>query len=253
MEVYLDILMLLNFLVDFLLLVGTNRLAGHPPGAKKALPAAILGGIYGGVCLLPGFAFLGGLLWRLVFLGLMSLLAFGADLRRGFLFVLLSMALGGMASLMSRGGFAALVLSAGAIAGLCLVGFRGKVGSRRFVPVTICCGGKTAAITALVDTGNTLRDPVSGKPVLVVDETVAGKLSDLTPAQLRDPITTLSQCPGPGYRLIPFSAVGNTGGMLLGLRPDSLRLDGREAEYIIAFAPQPLGAGRYQALAGGVL
>lgn len=253
MEVYLDVLMLLNFLVDLLLMVGTNRLSGHSPGCRRALPAAVLGGIYGGLCLLPGFAFLGGLLWRLVFLGLMSVISFGTDLRRGFLFVLLSMALGGMASLLNRGGFWALVLSAGAIAGLCLVGFRGKVGTQRFVPVTISCGGKTAFVTALVDTGNTLRDPISGKPVLVVDETVAGKLSTLTHAQLRDPIATLSQCPDPGYRLIPFSAVGSPGGMLLGLRPDSLHVDGREAEYIIAFAPQLLGSGRYQALAGGSL
>ena len=253
MEIYLDVLMLLNFLVDLLLLVGTNRLSGHSPGCRRALPAAVLGGIYGGVCLLPGFLFLGGLLWRLVFLGLMSVMAFGLDLRRGFLFVLLSMALGGLTSLLNRGGFWALVLSAGAIAGLCLVGFRGKVGVQRFVPVTICCGGRTASVTALVDTGNTLRDPISGKPVLVVDENVAGKLSALTRAQLRDPIATLSQCPGPGYRLIPFSAVGSPGGMLLGLRPDSLHVDGREAEYIIAFAPQLLGAGRYQALAGGSL
>ncbi len=253
MEIYLDVLMLLNFLVDLLLMVGTNRLSGHPPGARKALPAALLGGIYGGVCLLPGLAFLGGFFWRCVFWGLMSFLAFGWDLGRGFLFVLLSMALGGMVSLLNRGGFMALVLSAGAIAGLCILGFRQKVGARRFVPVTISCGGKTAFVTALVDTGNTLRDPISGKPVLVVDETVAGKLSELTQAQLRDPITTLAQCPGPGYRLIPFNAVGSPGGMLLGLRPDSLRVDGREAEYIIAFAPQRLGSGRYQALAGGVL
>ena len=253
MEIYLDVLMMLNFLVDLLLLVGTNRLSGHPPGAKKALPAALLGGIYGGVCLLPGLAFLGGLFWRCVFWGLMSLVAFGWDLGRGFLFVLLSMALGGMVSLLNQGGFMALVLSAGAITGLCLLGFRGKVGAQRFVPVTISCGGKTASVTALVDTGNTLRDPVSGKPVLVVDETVAGEISALTQAQLRNPIATLSQYPGCGYRLIPYSAVGCPGGMLLGLRPDSLHVNGREREYIVAFAPQRLGSGRYQALAGGAL
>lgn len=30
MTVYLDVVLLLNFLVDFLLLLGTNRLMGHP-------------------------------------------------------------------------------------------------------------------------------------------------------------------------------------------------------------------------------
>ena len=51
MEVYLDVLMLLNFMVDLLLMVGTNRLSGHSPGCKRALPAAAMGGIYGGACL----------------------------------------------------------------------------------------------------------------------------------------------------------------------------------------------------------
>ena len=41
MAVYLDLVMLLNFLVDYLLLLGTNRLSGSPmtPG-RCALAAA---------------------------------------------------------------------------------------------------------------------------------------------------------------------------------------------------------------------
>lgn len=59
MTVYVDAVMGLNFLVDLLLLVGTNRLAGHPSEPKRIIPAAALGGLYGGMCLVPGFRFLG--------------------------------------------------------------------------------------------------------------------------------------------------------------------------------------------------
>ena len=55
MVVYLDILLFLNFFVDFLLLLGTNRLAGHPPQKGRAAFAAALGGVYGIATLLPGF------------------------------------------------------------------------------------------------------------------------------------------------------------------------------------------------------
>ena len=37
MEVYLDLVIILNFLVDFLLLLGTNRLSGFPCRQSAAL------------------------------------------------------------------------------------------------------------------------------------------------------------------------------------------------------------------------
>ena len=66
MTVYVDIVILLNFLVDLLLLLGTNRMAGFPLEVGRASAAAVLGGIYGGACLIPGFQFLGNFLWRSV-------------------------------------------------------------------------------------------------------------------------------------------------------------------------------------------
>ena len=59
MDIYLDLAVILNFIVDFLLLLGTNRLAGFPLDARRCALAAALGGVYGGACLIPGFSFLG--------------------------------------------------------------------------------------------------------------------------------------------------------------------------------------------------
>ena len=100
MAVYLDLVVILNFLVDFLLLIGTNRLCGYPMKPARAAISALLGGVYAGACMLPGFRFLGNTLWRLVSLGIMSITAFGwngGTARRSVLFIFLSMALGGIA------------------------------------------------------------------------------------------------------------------------------------------------------------
>ena len=100
MAIYLDLVMVLNFLVDFFLLLGTNRLAGFPAGAWRCAGAAVLGSVYSGACLLPGFRFLGNFLWRGVSLCLMGLMAFGCNasaIKRGGIFLLLSMAMGGIA------------------------------------------------------------------------------------------------------------------------------------------------------------
>ena len=100
MAVYLDLVILLNFLVDFLLLLGTNRLLGSRGQALRCALGAALGGVYAGACMLHGFRFLGNAFWRFCALGLMALCAFGLDKsawKKSGVFLLLSMALGGIA------------------------------------------------------------------------------------------------------------------------------------------------------------
>lgn len=255
MEVYLDLVMLLNFLVDFFLLLGTNRLSGHPPGAKRAALAAMLGAVYGGACLLPGWRFLQNTLWRLVCLGLMSTLAFGwsrGAVRRGILFVFLSMALGGIALGLGQGGFWSVVMGAIGVCLLCLMGFSGRPGQQRYVPVSITHRGKTVSLMALVDTGNSLRDPISGSMVLIADADSALRLLGLSRQELAHPMETMTARRELHLRLIPYHAVGQPGSMLLAMRADCLEIGGKKEEMLVAFAPQRIGK-TYQALTGGAL
>lgn len=255
MAVYLDLVMVLNFLVDFLLLLGTNCLAGFPPGIRRCAAGALLGAVYSGACLLPGFRFLGNLLWRLISLSLISMMAFGWDagaLKRGGIFLLLSMAMGGIALSMGRGDMFSLVLCGVLCLLLSLVSFGGQVGGREYVPLKISSNGITASFLALKDTGNTLRDPVTGEPVLVISPEIAGRLTGLTQEQLGRPLETLMKRPVPGLRLIPYRCVGNGGGFLLAKRFDDVLIGGKKQSALVAFAAEGLGKGEiYQALTGG--
>lgn len=254
MVVYLDGVIGLNFLVDWMLLLGVNRLSGFPPGVGRTAAAAAMGGGYAGACLIPGFGFLASGLWRAVSLGLMSLTAFGMNrsaLRRGVLFVLLSMALGGLAVYVGAGQFFPIVFCAGALALLCRIGFRGPVGGRRYLPVTISHGQRSVEVLALADTGNGLRDGITGESVLVADVVTAEKLLGLTKEALLDPVSTMTGNPGSGFRLIPYQTVGQKGTFLLALRCDRVEIDGRITGGLVAFAPQRFGSGEYGALTGG--
>lgn len=257
MVVYLDVIMLLNFMVDFLLLLGTNSLSGHPLGWKRSALAACFGGVYGGVCLLPGFRFLGNTLWRIVSLLLMGWIAFGCSVsaaRRCLLFVLLSMALGGMAAGFGERGFVELLLASAGICLLCYFGFRGKVGKATYLPIEISYGGKSMTLTALYDTGNTLLDPVTGKPVLVVGAEIAQQLLGLNRQQLLSPVTAVSSSLLPGLRLIPYRSVGQAGGLLLALRMQDVKIGRWKGSALVAFAPNALSTeGDYQALTGGIV
>lgn len=255
MEVYLDLLILLNFLVDFLLILGTNRLSGFPLGTKRAAAAAAVGAAYAGGCVMPGFSFLGGTFWRLVSLGVMSMVAFGLSkgaYRRGILFVFLSMALGGIALGLGSGGFRAIVLGALGVALLCVMGFCGISGQQQYANVTIQYSNRRLHLTALLDTGNTLREPVSGTAVLVVDSSVAAELLGLSLYDLAHPMETMTKFSNCGLRLIPYHTVGQPAGLMLGLRVQSLEINGKKQDMIVGFAPQKIGQGKaYQALAGG--
>ncbi len=255
MQVYLDIVMLLNFLVDFLLLLASNRLVGVPSRTARCALAAGLGAVYAGACMLPGLRFLGNILWRIVFLLLMGAVAFGVNksaMRRCVLFVLLSMAMGGIVMGLGNGSFGNLILGALLVCIMCVVGFRYKPGSRAYVPVELSYQGRHTKLLALQDTGNTLKDPVTGQSVLIVSADVAKILLGLSKLQLASPVETLSSGAHPGLRLIPYHAVGRPNGMLLAMRFDDVRIGTNTGSRLVAFAPEGLdGEGTFQALTGG--
>lgn len=254
MTEYLDVVMLLNFLVDYLLLLGTGRLSGDSGNGARTAAAAVLGAVYSGVCLVPAWRFLGAPGWRVVNLGVVVIVAFGLNrgtVKRAGIFLLLSTALGGLALSFGRGAWDSLTLAAAGIWFACRAAF--GEGSR-YVPLELDYGGNSLRLTALRDSGNTLRDPVTGEQVLVLSPEAAGYLTGLTVEQLRRPLETMTCRVLPGLRLIPYRAVGTSGGFLLGLRFENARIGGKRRSVIAAFAPEGLGKDdRFQALAGGML
>lgn len=254
MPVYLDILVGLNFLVDLLLLIGADRLSGHRSKMMRYLAAAGLGAVYGGACVLPGLRFLSGTLWRLVSLGGMGWIAFGSRrdaLRRSILFTLLSMALGGIALCLQSGGIWGLVISVGMVFGMCLLGFRGRLGER-YLSVQIRTSDQIHRFTALLDTGNGLKDPLTGQQILVVSGSIGQRLTGLSKGQMEDPASVIGKLPG--IRLIPFSAVGRDGGLMAAKRFEDVTIGRWHGSMLVAFAPNELGVGQpYEALTGGTL
>ncbi len=253
----MDAVMVINFIVDLLLLLGTNRLAGFPSGRGRLLAASALGAVYGGVCLLPQFRFLGNLLWRVVSLVLMGGIAFGwnrSAVRRCGVFLLLSLALGGFAVSINKNDALVLLPAAGGLWLLCRMAFGEPMGSREYVTLEIHHGENAVKLLALRDTGNTLRDPITGEQALVISPEAAQRLTGLTEQQLRSPLETLASGTVSGLRLIPYRAVGQGSGMLLAMRFGDVRIGSRRQSALVAFAPDGFGRNEaYQALTGGVI
>lgn len=280
--VYVDSVFTLNTVMDYLVIAAAAKLSGISLRRGRYLLAAVFGGAYAVSVFLPGCGVFGSWPGKIAAGAVMAAIAFAGErrlLRLTLLVFALSCALAGcvlaLALLtdscvpMAGGVFytdvdsRVLLLSAGGAYVVLTVVFRtaARHGVRgELVPVRICLGNATAELTALCDTGNTLRDPVTGRPVLVAS---CRSLQLLWPVRLRRVLTEHSlrapadllellhlEEPELRFRLIPYSAVGVNGGLLLAFRSDWTEIGGTRYEGLpVAISPTELGTG-YGALWG---
>lgn len=242
------ITVILYCVAELLLLISTNQLFGKKILKKRIILALLFCCIYCLACLCIPFPIIRSPVGRLLSLLTMGWIVFGSSWQCSAVFVLLSLALVGMVTNAQSIWF--WILSTLTIGGLSLLGFR-NLSVRRYVPVVLRHNDQSVALTALRDTGNTLCDPVTGQPVMVVAAEIAGKLMGLTPEELCLPIHTIRRLPG--SRLIPYHSVGCNEGFLLAVRLGDVTVGSWRGSCLVAFAPNALGAGEFQALIGGTL
>ena len=279
--VYIDALFLLNLIVNYLLLLAAAKLAGEPLRRLRLAAGAALGGLYAAAIFFPGMGFLTHPLCKLGAAVLMLLTGFGGSrrlLRVTLVFFGLSCAFGGgifaIGLLGGRGrtlrngvlysvmDLRILLLSAAVCYAVLTLVFRrtARHGRREVLPAVLILEGRRVAVNALVDTGNTLTDPVTGRPVMVAE---GSRLSPLLPGErvldekaLRDPVGTLERLSRGGrgrrFRLLPYQAVGVECGMLLALRLDDARVGAEDyGGILVALSPNPVSdGGGYSALIG---
>lgn len=265
--VYIDTLFLLNLVLDYLALLLTGHVAGEPLRRPRLALGAALGALYAVAVFWPPLAFLSAFPLRLAAGGLMVLAAYGTTrrlLRVFLLFCAVSAGLGGFVYALSLLGVELsgasgpvldlrliLLGAVGFYALLALVGKKlGRHGGGELKRVDIDLGGQTVRLTALVDSGNTLTDPMTGQPVLVAE---GDRLHGLLPetVDLQHPAQCLAALPREGrFRLIPYRSVGVEQGLLLAVRADGVAIEGRHTENrLVALSPTPVSdGGGYQAL-----
>ena len=134
-------------------------------------------------------------------------------------------------------------------------------GGGELMKVQVAIDGKTKDFTALYDTGNTLRNPVDGRPVLVIEQAA---LLELLPKMEADilkekntPEAAMARLYAAGSRLrftlLPYRSVGTDAGLLLAVRSDYIALSRRRIpRTLIALSQGPVSdGGGYCALWGG--
>lgn len=275
MTIYADILVIVNLYIDFFLLWCVQKFLGLRTGGYRLAAGALAGGICSLSALLPisqaWASLLLGVLTafavtaaaflpmgsRLYFRAVLCFWAFTLLLAGFFLFVLRFFSPKNVAVLGSVVYFdlspALLFLfTCGAYAVFSLL--------NRLLPKTAQDGGycwitvenlgKTVRIYAKADTGNALREPFSGLPVLVCQ---ADSVKDVAPPAVLEFLKAGNPQPDPslsgGLRLIPFEALGGQG-ILPAFRPEKVAEEksGEAPGCYIAVCREKLSAGQFDAL-----
>jgi len=123
--------------------------------------------------------------------------------------------------------------------------------------VQIFMGETGASFEALVDTGHSLKEPLSKSPVIIAEfEHVKEFLPDglkILFYEKREKEFLFSEEPDSFYkrvRMIPFTSLGRANGMLIGFRPDSVMIEGNAPQNVIIgiYNDRLCHDGRYQGL-----
>ena len=282
MVVYLDELIALNFLVDYLLLSAAAGLSSVYASRLRRMAAALLGALYACLAFLCPKLYLDSVFGKLAALLFMVLCAYGFGsigrfLRRCVTFALCAALFAGFSLFMSGAGLSRMggVLYAdipgAVILALCVCAYILLEAVLRFsfsaaedksavMDVRVFHHGKEAQFGALRDTGNRLRDPLGGARVLVCE---LAALESVLPAEifgvLRDApdgaaaLESLAERGlGRGFRLVPFRSLGTDCGLLPAFRPDEVYIEGkRRRDVLLAVTAAPFERGApYRAVIG---
>lgn len=254
--VYADVLFAVNWVVNYLLLLATGKLTGRDTKALRLLGASLAGSIYAVAALYAPLSVAFSLPARLL-VGLL-MVAFSYPSQKGLAYVAVAAGFFLCSGLTAGTAYgllhsrAAMALRSSLLdqrdpvvhwwivaASLALLscfplvarmgGYR-PGGALPLLTIELMIQGRSVGLTALVDTGNNLRDPVSGLPVVVVDWDSLRKVMPTETAPFFQstwdsvPAGLAETAVGRRLRLIPFESLSGKRGVLPGFRPDQIVL-----------------------------
>ena len=259
MSVYIDILFLINLMINTIILLAAGTVMRIRCSCVRIFLGAALGAVYACVIFFPKLQLMYTMAAKLAAAVIISAVAyapksilqcikqtvafcaitavFGIASLGALYFTDIGIRLGGV---ISNGIFyfniplAYLLFSCAATyTALSLAShFSKKHNARSFTHITVVNDGKSVDLKALVDTGNMLKDPFSGKTVMIAEVEALEPLFEFDISTLAESSDAHSSLP-PGFRLIPFSSIGRQSGILVAFVPERIIVDNLERKNIV--------------------
>ena len=258
MHVYIEYLLIENIIINLIILYVTKGITRTKTSKLRIFIAALIGSLYTLVVFFPPLQFMVKFSIKFSISMLMIILAFNPDrlilfLRQISTFYMVSFAFAGSiigifyilnsnfnAIKFSFGGLEELTkfLAMGIVLAIILIRYILQFHRSKFsregcmANIIIELNQRQTQLLALIDTGNSLKEPVSQLPVVIVEY---GALEGILPGLIRDMYSYGKQLDleamadmmerlgtDISFRLIPFKSIGNDSGILMGFKPDRM-------------------------------
>lgn len=254
MVIYIDILISVNLIINYLLLSAVKSVLKIDSGGIRMGVSAFFGALYSLVILLPPFSFLLSSFLKLLVSAVMTAIAFRkttilAYIKRLICFYIIGVLFGGGmyllyfcfgSAIMEIGNgitylkisAPVLVLTAGGIYFLlCFLQrfFFQSSSEKEILKIRITKGGKRAELFGFCDNGNRLYDRMENLPVIVCSKRAAEPIIEDDEKEFFEGNINFLK---PPYKLVPFNSVGGKG-LLPSFSPERLEvfIKGKWQEY----------------------
>ena len=267
MTIYVDIVLIENLIMNYIIILATGIILKVKIKHIRIILASLLGAIYSIVAYISPLGIYSSLILKLLLSIIIVYISFNSQsikqlLKHVVIFYMTSFVFGGAAFaliyivkpqdiLMKNGLFLGTyplktVILGAMIAFIVIITafsiVKSKISKKdMFCDIEIKLNGKIVKTKVMIDTGNMLKEPITNTPVVVVEHTL---LYECMPKEI---LNNLENILGGDFekitedirneyisklKLIPFSSLGKQNGMLLGIKPQYLKIINEEQEQV---------------------
>lgn len=291
MTIYIDIVLVENLIMNYIILFTTAVVLKIKVNHIRLILASLLGAGYSIIAYMGIIKVYSSIILKIILSVLIIYIAFNPQnikkmCKDLLLFYLVSFVFGGAAFaliyiikpqniLMKNGLFLGTytlkTVMLGAVVAFCIIIgafaiIKNKISKKdMFCEIEILINQKKIKTKAMIDTGNMLKEPITNVPVIVVEhillyscmpKEILNNLKEIMGGDFKNIPCDIQEKYISKLKLIPFSSLGKQNGMLIGIRPEYVKVITDEQEkinknVIIGIYEKSLTKkGEYQALIG---
>lgn len=264
MTLYIDLILLENIIMNYIIILATGMICRVNIKHFRLLVGSLIGAIYAILVYLIDLKIYTNIVTKILISICMVYIAFNSAnikvlSKQLVIFYLTSFCFGGAAYYLLHnlspnliksingvltGTYPIKIAILGGILGFFIINIsfkiiKSKLSKKDMIyEVEIFYKDKSTIIKVILDTGNFLTEPITNIPVLIVEAT---KLTDIIAKDVLDninkiiigeSISNIDEETKTRFSIIPFSSIGKNNGMIIGFRPDYIKIFTEEGEEI---------------------
>lgn len=263
MTLYIDIIFLSNITMNYIILFATGLIVVKKVKHTRIILSSVIGAVYSIMLYITNLQIYENQIIKFILSIVMVYIAFTPKdiskmIKNIIIFYLTSFCFGGAAYYLLYnvspqqiktingillGAYPLKVAILGGILGFFIINIAFKIVKNRIdktsiiYDIEIVYQGKQLELKVLLDTGNLLVEPITRFPVIIVDSEKLKQILDLSSLEIMvnaqiEKIDLLEENLKLRCRVLPFSSVGKNNGIMIGFKPDYVKIYDDEGKTI---------------------